>query len=745
MSKRDFGTVEKMLRDGMVQGQMHVCLRDAGRLAGGMLAAGKLKNNDLAALERLAVQLSVNKQEGSHKWRQAVEFGRGQPVEADRPAAAGGAYGWDDPIYVGKTTPAAASPEPVTPIVDERWVEPDEIPEPSADWQPGDLVRYLEAVFEPDEYVGIVAEAWLQEDSGRWLPRKGFCDKTRAQLVEEIRQAGNDLGAVIGDANPDAGAWIRVNPLDGEGVKDANVTAYRHTLIEADSDELGKQLALIRALKLPCSAIVHSGKKSIHAIVRIDAEDHAEYRRRVDQLYKVCSESGLKVDQANRNPSRLSRLPGVMRAGRPQYMIDVRCGLGSWDEWSAWIEEAHDDLPDPERLDALFFDLPSLSHELIPGVLREGHKMRLTGSSKAGKSFALIELCAAIAEGKEWMGITCRQGPVLYINLELDRPSAFHRFFRVYEALGWKPLTISAIDIWNLRGHAVPLDKLAPKLIRRAVGKGYAAVVIDPIYKLQWGDENDAGDVARFCNQLDRICHELGCAVIDAHHHSKGTQGQKRSIDRGSGSGVFGRDPDAVLDMIELDISTDRRQQLQDILVRDALTALGRAQRLDLSLWPEETRRPTQAALQAFQMAYKDLGVEAASVVSQARTMAVQMSGWRIEGTLREFAPMEPYRVWFAHPVHVADSAELLKDAKAAGEEPPWMAERRTKDESRKQKAKELREDLDEAIEAAGGPGKATTTTVSEELGCTERTVRRRVANSRKYTSEHGLILEART
>ena len=55
----------------------------------------------------------------------------------------------------------------------------------------------------------------------------------------------------------------------------------------------------------------------------------------------------------------------------------------------------------------------------IFGVLRKGHKMLLAGPSKAGKSFALIELCISIAEGKPWLGqFNCAQGKVLYINLE---------------------------------------------------------------------------------------------------------------------------------------------------------------------------------------------------------------------------------------------------------------------------------------------------------------------------------------
>jgi len=417
----------------------------------------------------------------------------------------------------------------------------------------------------------------------------------------------------------------------------------------------------------------------------------------------VCTASGLKVDNANRNPSRLSRLPGVERGGRPQYLISGRCGQATWEAWETYIQEAQDDLPDPEPLQAVYYDLPSLAPALIDGILREGHKMRLTGPSKAGKSFSLIELAVAVAEGREWLGMTCRQGPVLYINLELDRASCLHRFRQVYEALHWKPETISAIEVWNLRGHAVPLDKLAPKLIRRAVGKGYVAVIIDPIYKLQWGDENDAGDVARFCNQLDRICYELGAAVIDAHHHSKGTQGQKRSIDRGSGSGVFGRDPDAILDMIELDVGQDRRSQVESSIAAAALTALAGRLDLDLDRIPMDARAPADAFLLAFQTAFREHGAAAANEVYKARCLTAMLSGWRVEATLREFAPAEPRRVWFRHPVHIPDEWGLLVDAKAAGEAPPWEAERQAKEERRKAVADEKREELDTATGGLAG------------------------------------------
>ena len=208
-----------------------------------------------------------------------------------------------------------------------------------------------------------------------------------------------------------------------------------------------------------------------------------------------------------------------------------------------------------------FTAIVNLAPPLIDGVLRQGHKMLIAGPSKAGKSYALIELCCAIAEGKKWLEWQCTQGRVMYVNLELDRASCLHRFKDVYTALGITPDNLSNIDIWNLRGRSVPMDKLAPKLIRRASKKNYIAIIIDPIYKVITGDENSADQMAHFCNQFDKVCTELGCAVIYCHHHSKGAQGGKRSMDRASGSGVFARDPDALIDLVELELNDDILKQ----------------------------------------------------------------------------------------------------------------------------------------------------------------------------------------
>ena len=111
--------------------------------------------------------------------------------------------------------------------------------------------------------------------------------------------------------------------------------------------DIDRQNALIRELELPVACLVHSGGKSVHAIVHIDAPDYPEYRKRVEYLYTVCRKNGLELDQQNRNPSRLSRMPGVLRKGHKQFLIDTNIGKTDFAEWREFIESATDDLPDP--------------------------------------------------------------------------------------------------------------------------------------------------------------------------------------------------------------------------------------------------------------------------------------------------------------------------------------------------------------------------------------------------------------
>lgn len=472
-------------------------------------------------------------------------------------------------------------------------------------------VRYLETLFTPDESVSYVHSSVYKEDRDKWVPADAGHVRKVSAIIRDLKKYKR-LDEAFGTINPEAGAWIRHNPTTG--AKDEHVTRYAYVLVESDSMPVEEQKKLLISLKLPIAALVESGGKSVHAIVKVDAENFAEFQQRVDFLFDFMSRHGFTIDAANKNPARLSRLPGAERKGKIQRLISTNIGCASWKDWKDHIEGINDDLPPILDFWDQLQDPPQLSPELIGGILREGNKMIITGESKAGKTCLSQELAVCIAEGKPWLGkFKCEQGKVLYMNLEVEEASLFYRFKTIYEANGWK-IGENAHNIhpWNLRGKALPLDKLADKVIRRCRGQHYKLIILDPLYKVQQGDENSAEAISTFCNALDKIAHETGAAIVYDHHHPKGGTGDRKVTDRGSGSGVFARDADAICDLSFLSPSKELMQ------------------------------------------------VVGAQMQSGEKPMQIAF-------VLRDFKDVEPINIWFKFPCHYVDSANLLDGAPLEG------------------------------------------------------------------------------
>lgn len=529
------------------------------------------------------------------------------------------------------------------------------------------LIKYLETLFKDDELVAYVTTDVWQNADGKWMPGRGQFDRTAKELITLLKKHPSDLGAVIGDWKDDSGAWIRFNPVDGKGIKNENVTRFTYALVESDDISIHEQDAIYRKLELPIACLVHSGGRSLHAIVRVDAKDADEYRRRVDYLYEFLDKNGLKVDKANRNSSRLSRIPGVTRKGVVQTLVDTNIGRRNWNEWLDFAEGIIDELPREKSVTEGLVNLKPLAPELIEGIVRVGHKMLISGASKAGKSFLLMGLAIALTEGLKWLGFQCKKSKVYYVNLEIDESSCMHRINEIYKAQRLVPKFTDDFVVWNLRGSAMPLDKLVPKLIRKVVNQGYDAIIIDPIYKVITGDENNASQMGAFTNLFDRICKETGCTVIYSHHHSKGSQGFKKAMDRASGSGVFARDPDAQLDMIQLETSDEFMAQNADVLSATA---------------------------------------------------------WRLESSLREFPNFKPVNFWFEYPIHRIDDKGILAKNYADGDPKANL----DKSGKRKQTPESRKEEFDAAFDVCNaGEDYCTTDELSNYLGIGIRTIQKRV------------------
>ena len=153
----------------------------------------------------------------------------------------------------------------------------------------------------------------------------------------------------------------------------------------------------------------------------------------------------------------------------------------------------------------------------------------------------------------------------------------------------------------------------------------------------------------------------------------------KKAMDRASGSGVFARDPDAQLDIIELEMT-------------------------------EEV---------------------------QCHAAETKGTAWRLETSLREFPNIVPMEFWFEYPLHRVDKWEELKKLPAQG----TFEAGKVKNKYHKT-TEEANEEFRAAfalqcIERT----EVLVSEMAELLGIRDRTVRNRVANLKEeFHLENGII-----
>ena len=207
-------------------------------------------------------------------------------------------------------------------------------------------------------------------------------------------------------------------------------------------------------------------------------------------------------------------------------------------------------LPSRKDMATLMYDaMPAEPEQLVKGLLHRASKLVLGGTSKGRKTWALIDLAVSVATGSDFWGFPTQKGRVCYINFEIQEAFFARRCKKVCQSKEVR-LDEGMLTAWTLRGHLSGIESMAEDIIRALMHEDYVLIIFDPIYKaLGNRDENKAGDVASLCNELEKIAVQTNAAVAFGAHFSKGNQAQKEAIDRIGGSGVFARDPDAILTM----------------------------------------------------------------------------------------------------------------------------------------------------------------------------------------------------
>lgn len=199
-----------------------------------------------------------------------------------------------------------------------------------------DLTEFIETVFSYGDIIPYAVHAHKNKD-GRWGPdRAQFVDYDKILVDAETY---DNVRCVIGRYRDEAGAWIGLNPVDGKGFTKNNVLNFNYVLIESDNLSIKEQYKQYVRLKLPIAALVHSGGKSLHAVVHVDAENLEQYKKRVNFIYSYLRGQGVDIDEANKNPNRWMRLPGATRGDGRQWLVCTGIGCYDYEEWVEYIAD----------------------------------------------------------------------------------------------------------------------------------------------------------------------------------------------------------------------------------------------------------------------------------------------------------------------------------------------------------------------------------------------------------------------
>lgn len=237
--------------------------------------------------------------------------------------------------------------------------------------------------------------------------------------------------------------------------------------------------------------------------------------------------------------------------GTVQTLWDLKVPEG-FKDWTDWAE---DDMAEgrPEAFKQLLFNAAPLSlipssldvpwrsasqiletpvietEWLIDGMLPKGAVILLSGREGSMKSWVVMRLAHAVAEGHPWLGRACQHGPVLYLDGEMP-PALLQKRLRL--GIGGS----QHLHIWSWADQGTfPVHLEGSHLIEAA--RSHSLIVVDTLRRFMSGfQENSADDMAKV-SQMLRELTRYGATVLVLHHAPKDVEkrGYRGSTELGAG------------------------------------------------------------------------------------------------------------------------------------------------------------------------------------------------------------------
>lgn len=390
----------------------------------------------------------------------------------------------------------------------------------------------LDACFRDEEFVAIAPAG--ENEEGEIVPRRGV-----TLTAAEWRRRVAIKGGIDRCFGTRLGLFVRINPVREGGSKNEDVTVFRHVLVEFDTGSDGSSLpkeaqhAAILASGLPVSALIDSGNRSLHAWVRVEARDAAEYRRRVERIWDWFE--GHPLDRQNRNPSRLSRCPDGWRTVdgeiRQQRLLALGLGAESWEAWEG--QQTAGEAGEPLRVSQLADYDTSRDPNNVLGRrwLCRGGSLVIVGQSGIGKSSLCMQLMLLWALGQPAFGIEpVRPLRSLLIQAENDVGDLAEMYQGVRRGMELSPSEERRLEeqvlIFRDTTHAgEEFVNLAATLVEQHRPD---LVWIDPLLNYVGDDISEQKVISEFCcRQLNAVSVRTGVIWCLMHHTGKPSKDPK--------------------------------------------------------------------------------------------------------------------------------------------------------------------------------------------------------------------------
>ena len=225
------------------------------------------------------------------------------------------------------------------PVISEKWlaerspIDPDSITTPE---------KFLAHLYREDEKVLIFTD---QRSQGDFLAWKKPAELDRHAKISTYRLSKTKGVSAVASLLPEGapeGVWFLVQPVSGAWEikvdvtmatattarethpkytrrSQQNVTAWRYFVLESDELSAADWLRVLVHSALPIAAIYTSGKRSIHALVKIEVPSKSTWDAAKKTLISLVCPLG--ADPAALTAVRLSRLPCCMRGNEQQRLL----------------------------------------------------------------------------------------------------------------------------------------------------------------------------------------------------------------------------------------------------------------------------------------------------------------------------------------------------------------------------------------------------------------------------------------